>query len=126
MQKPPRPNRAAWLRHHLLSDWRGVWLPEPGQRKTQEVADLMGAVLKECGLNDRLQLEEVQEAWREIVGDFLFQHSRPDSIHRGVLQIRLLQPAVHHALMMEKGRIVNRLQQRFSAMKIKDVRFKHG
>lgn len=126
MHSHPRPNRTTWHRHQLLSDWRGVREPLPGQRAAQDVAVLMGAVLKECGLDERLQFEEMQLAWREIVGDFLFQHSKPDSIYRGVLQIRLLQPAVHHALVMEKKRIVTRLQERFTAAKIRDIRFKHG
>jgi hypothetical protein len=45
---------------------------------------------------------------------------------RGVLMVRLMQPAVHHALMMEKPRILARLREKLGHVGIKDLRFKHG
>jgi predicted nucleic acid-binding Zn ribbon protein len=87
---------------------------------------LIGPILKQCGLAERAQLEEVLEVWREIVGEFLFQQTRPDSVVRGVLMVRLMQPAVHHALMLEKPRILARLRERLGALGIKDLRFRHG
>lgn len=93
---------------------------------TVSVADLVGKVVAQAGLSERMRLEEVLAAWREIVGDFLFQHSRPDSIQRGVLMVRVLQPAVHHALTLERPRILKRLQERLKNAGIKDVRLKHG
>ncbi len=86
----------------------------------------MEGIIKQYGLAERVRLEEVLEAWRGIVGDFLFQHTRPDSVVRGVLVVRLLQPAVHHALTMEKPRILARLRERLGQAGIKDLRFKHG
>lgn len=93
---------------------------------TMTVADLVGQVVAQAGLADRMRLEEVLAAWREIVGDFLFQSSRPDSIQRGVLTVRVLQPAVHHALMVERSRILKRLREKLKNAGIKDVRLKHG
>jgi hypothetical protein len=75
---------------------------------------------------DRMKLEEVLDAWREIVGDFLYQHSRPDSIQRGVLSVRVLQPTVNHVLTMERPRILKRLQSTLKNSGIKDIRLKHG
>jgi hypothetical protein len=68
----------------------------------------------------------VLEAWEEIVGAFLFKLSRPDSIERGVLTVRLMQPTAHHALMLEKGKILKRLQAKLPDAKIRDIRFRHG
>ena len=92
----------------------------------RSVADLVGSVVTQAGLADRMRLEEVLAAWQEVVGDFLFQHSRPDSIQRGVLMVRVLQPSVHHALAMERPRILKRLQERLKNARIRDVRLKHG
>lgn len=92
----------------------------------QSVADLVGKVISQAGLGDRMKLEEVLAAWREIVGDFLFNHSRPDAIQRGVLTVRVLQPTVHHALSMERLRILKRLQSLLKNSGIKDIRLKHG
>lgn len=93
---------------------------------TLSVADLVGKVVAQAGIGDRMKLEEVLAAWRDIVGDFLFQHSRPDSIQRGVLMVRVLQPTVHHVLAAERPRILKRLQTMLKNAGIKDVRLKHG
>ncbi|HCN31262.1 MAG TPA: hypothetical protein DIT64_21645 [Verrucomicrobiales bacterium] len=113
-------------RHALVSAWRGVEDGPVLNLPTVSVADLVGKVVAQAGLSERMRLEEVLAAWREIVGDFLFQHSRPDSIQRGVLMVRVLQPAVHHALTLERPRILKRLQERLKNAGIKDVRLKHG
>ena len=97
-----------------------------GELPLKRVADLLEPIIKQAGLRERVQLEEVLAAWREIVGDFLFQHSRPDSVSRGILKVRLLQPAVHHALTMEKPRILKRLREKLGHVGIRDLRFSHG
>jgi len=86
----------------------------------------VGKIVAQAGIGDRMKLEAVLEAWQEIVGDFLFQHSRPDSIQRGILMVRVLQPTVHHALAMERPRILKRLQAKLKNSGIKDIRLKHG
>lgn len=120
------PTARQRLRHALISAWRGAEDGPVIELPTQSVADLVGKVIAQAGLGDRMKLEEVLAAWREIVGDFLFQHSRPDSIQRGVLTVRVLQPTVHHALSMERARILRRLQGLLRNTGIKDIRLKHG
>jgi hypothetical protein len=120
------PTASQRRRHALISAWRGVDEGPIIELPTFSVADLVGKVVAQAGIGDRLKLEEVLAAWRDIVGDFLFQHSRPDSIQRGVLMVRVLQPTVHHALAMERPRILKRLQTQMKSAGIKDVRLKHG
>lgn len=110
----------------MIADWRGVPDGPLLDRPVREVADLVGAVARECGIKDRLLLEDVVAAWRAIVGDFLATHSQPDTIQRGMLTVRILQPAVHHSLMMEKPRILARLKQKLGPGSVRDIRFRHG
>jgi hypothetical protein len=110
----------------MVSAWRGVDEGPILDLPTLSVADLVDKIVAQAGIADRMKLEEVLAAWRDIVGDFLFQHSRPDSILRGVLMVRVLQPTVHHALAMERTRILKKLQTQLKSAGIKDVRLKHG
>lgn len=126
MSAVKQPSRFQRQRRALISAWRGAPEPPLVDLPARQVGDLIGPILKQCGLAERLRLEEVQEVWRGIVGDFLFQHTRPDSVVRGVLVVRLLQPAVHHALIMEKPRLLARLRERLGGAGIKDMRFQHG
>lgn len=121
-----KPTRFQRHRHALISAWRGAPEPPLVDLPARRAGDLVEGIIKQYGLAERVRLEEVLEAWRGIVGDFLFQHTRPDSVVRGVLVVRLLQPAVHHALTMEKPRILARLRERLGQAGIKDLRFKHG
>jgi hypothetical protein len=113
-------------RHALLAQWRGVADGPLLNLPVRNAADLVGEVVAQSGLAERMRLEEVLAAWRGIVGDFLYQSSRPDSIQRGVLTVRVLQPAVHHALAVERPRILRRLQQQLKGAGIRDIRLKHG
>jgi len=120
------PTAQQRLRHATVAQWRGVADGPIMDLPVRSAADLVGKIVAEAGLGERMKLEEVLAAWREIVGDFLFQHSRPDSIQRGVLMVRVLQPSVHHALALERPRILKRLQERLKKSGIRDVRIKHG
>ncbi|MFM2176117.1 MAG: hypothetical protein RL015_215 [Verrucomicrobiota bacterium] len=120
------PTHSQRRRHALISAWRGVDEGPIIDLPALSVADLVGKVIAQAGIGDRMKLEEVLTAWKDIVGDFLYQHSRPDSIQRGVLMVRVLQPTVHHALSMERTRILKKLQANLKSAGIKDVRLKHG
>ncbi len=114
------------LRHHLIADWRGVEDGPLIDSPAVGLGSLIPEILKTWKLDERLHEEELSSAWRETVGDFIAQHTAPDSLKRGVLTVRILQPTIHHTLMMEKGRLLKRMQERFGKDTVREVRFRHG
>jgi hypothetical protein len=114
------------LRHNLVASWRGVEDGPLNDSETVGVGELMASILKEWRLDEKQRGEEITAAWREIVGEFFAKHTAPDTIKRGVLTIRILQPTVHYALTMEKARLLARLQERFGKSEVRDVKFRHG
>ena len=114
------------MRHRLMAAWRGVSDGPVMTLPTLSVADLAPKIVAQAGLADRVKLEDVLSAWQEIVGDLLFRLTRPDSMERGILTVRLTQPSAHHALSLEKTKILKRLQARLPEAKIRDIRFRHG
>lgn len=121
-----KPTPRQIMRHRMLSAWRGVEDGPLMDLPTLSVADLAPKIVAQAGLANRVKLEDVLAAWEEIVGAFLFKLSRPDAIERGILTVRLIQPTAHHALSLEKGKILKRLQARLPDAKIRDIRFRHG
>lgn len=121
-----KPTSKQLMRHRLVAAWRGVPDGPVMTLPTLSVADLAPKIVAQSGLADRVKLEEVLSAWQEIVGELLFKLTRPDSMERGILTVRLTQPSAHHALMLEKGKILKRLQTRLPGAKIRDIRFRHG
>lgn len=117
--------RVAEIRRRVLEDWRG--LPEDVQRPERCIpaGDALKKLLHKLGLTERLNEQEIQAAWREIVGDFLARHSLPLSVRDGVLVVQVVQPAVRYELDRTwKRSILEKLQDRFGAKAVREVRFR--
>jgi len=89
------------------------------------VAEALKKLLPKLGLTERLNEQEVQSTWREIVGDFLAEHSLPISMREGILIIQVLQPTVRYELDRTwKPEILRKLRARFGAKTIREIRFR--
>lgn len=114
------------LRARVIAEWRG--LPEvPFTKDTsQAVGTVLTKVMAALGLEKRVKEEEILSAWREVVGDFIAQHSMPLRLAEGVLQVRVLQPAMLYELNTTfRPEIVQALRKRFGKA-VRDVRFRIG
>ena len=114
------------LRYQLVSDWRGADDGPLNDCPLRTLDELVPEVMKGWRLHEKLREEDVAAAWIEIVGGMLARDTAPDGLKRGVLTIRVLQPAVHHELMMRKRQLVAKLQERFGKDELKEVKFRHG
>ena len=117
----------AAFRAAVLAEWRG--LPEKKTRpdRWQAPADLLPKLMQQLGLSERLRENEVIDAWKQIVGDFIATHSAPVSLREGVLCVRVLQPSLHYQFeTISKAEILRKLKQRFGAKIIRDLRFRVG
>jgi predicted nucleic acid-binding Zn ribbon protein len=124
-----RPQESAQqLRHRRLrAEWRGIYEAPDLRHFEKKVGDVVAAVLKRAGLNDRLAEETILREWATMVGDFLAAQSKPSSLRQGVLQVAVLQAAVRYDLERNlKREILNRLQQRFGRTVVRDIRFISG
>jgi len=121
-----KPTAAMRRRHNLIAAWRGMEDGPLMDLPVLKVGDLATKIMAQAGLANRVKLEDVLAAWEEIVGAFLFKLTRPDTMERGILTVRLMQPTAHHALMLEKTKILKRLQAKLPDAKIRDIRFRHG
>ncbi len=117
--------RVEYIRQRVLADWRG--LPDPPEKPERcvLVGDALKKLLPRLGLSERLNEQEVMDAWREIVGDFLAEHSTPASMKDGILLVQVLQPTVRYELDRTwKPEILKKLKARFGAKAIKEIRFR--
>ena len=114
------------FRHKTISDWRGLENGPLQDTPAVGIESLIPQILKVWKLDERLREDDVAAAWTEIVGEFIAKHTAPDGLKRGILMVRVLQPAIHHTLMMEKPRLLRRLQEKFGKTEVKDVKFRHG
>lgn len=114
------------LKDRVLAEWRGYWEPQDTSKYEDKIDTVVTKTLKGLGLKDRFHEEMVFEAWNEMVDDFIATQARPVSLERRVLAIQVLHATVHYELERMKGRILERMQARFGADKIREIRFRLG
>lgn len=115
------------LRNRVIAEWRGYREPVSLAARVHPVRDVLSAALKGLGLGSRVLETEVISAWKETVGEFIAQHSRPARLRDGVLYVSVLQPAIHFELEREwKAQIIQKLRARFGAKTVREVRFRVG
>src|SRR5260221_7820405 len=110
------------LRKFVVEEWRG--LPEKREeRPLVAVSAAIHQLITRLGLRERINEADIQGAWREIVGDFLAQHSQPSRLVGGILHIEVMQSSVRYELDRTwRAEILRKLQARFGKNAIKDIR----
>lgn len=116
----------ASLRARVIAEWRGLREEHFPTDTAKALGPVLARVMKEMGLETRMREEEIIAAWRDIVGDFLAQHSVPQRLADGVLHVRVLQPSMLFELERTwRPEIVRKLKKRFGRS-VRDVRFRVG
>jgi len=115
------------LRAAVINEWRGLPSRENRPDRWHMPGDLLPKLMQQFGLSERLKENEVIDAWKSIVGEFIAAHSSPVSLRAGVLFVRVLQPALHYQFeQISKPEILRKLKQRFGGKIIRDIRFRLG
>lgn len=123
----PQETAQQWRYRRLRAEWRGIYEAPDLRPFEKKVGDVVAAVLKRAGLNDRLAEETILREWASMVGDFLAAQSKPTGLRQGVLQVAVLQAAVRYDLERNlKREVLKRLQQRFGKTVVRDIRFISG
>lgn len=111
-------------RQRALSEWRGYWEPRPRPERQKMVGEVLPDLMKKLGLGERYSEQEMQEAWIEIVGEFLSNHSRPVGLSNGVLQVMVEVSVIHYDLDRKwRPIILEKMRERFGRNTIRDIRF---
>ena len=115
------------LRARVLTEWRGLPQKPPRPDRAVSAAECVQKLMQRLGLKERLQEAQVLQFWKEVVGDFIAEHSCPTRLKDGILYVQVVQPTVHYELDRSwKPEILKKLKKRFGAKTIRDVRFRVG
>lgn len=91
----------------------------------QPLSGILGEVLRECGLSERLAERSPLLSWSDIVGPKIAEHSRAVDISDGVLIIE----ADHGAWRQEVTLLIPMILQKFNALHgegtVTDIQWRH-
>jgi len=100
-----------WLRALTLKQWR---LAEPVKdpvRNISHASESLDKILEELGATGGLEEKQLQEAWLKVAGDFIAKNAKPESLKKGVLVLRVVQPTLKFQLEQMKGKLLQNFRR---------------
>ena len=117
------------IREEILGEWRGcdeAGDPNAGVHRANEFVAAILSGLRAAGAADGLDEVEVRAAWKELAGEFIARHAEPLTVKGGHLVLRVTQPAMRFHLDQMKPMLLERIQHRLGATRIRSVKFTLG
>lgn len=124
--KSSAKNRLQWIRKAVLRDWRGGDDPESLDSKTHTPNEFLAAILRASGADEGIEEERLREAWHRIAGDMVAKHTSPESLKRGCLTLKVLQPTMRFQLEQMKAQLLKNLESELGKDVVKSIRFSLG
>lgn len=113
-------------RARILIEWLGGLNPPNPSRNIHQPREFVDGLLKSIGISDGVDEARLREVWANVAGQFVAQHTVPESIRGGVLVLRVLQPAMKFHLQQMNGKLLENLHRELGADTVKKVVFKIG
>ena len=103
--------KGEWLRALTLKQWR---LAEPVKDPTRNIShagESLDKILEELGATGGLEEKQLQEAWLKVAGDFIAKNAKPESLKKGTLVLRVVQPTLKFQLEQMKGKLLQNFRR---------------
>jgi len=117
------------LRARVLNEWRPFFgdVHAPGFKSASSANQLVPLVMKQLGLEDRLQQSQVFFLWPTIVGSDIARHAQPVSLRNGLLVVACDHPMwLQEITRYSKPLILQKVQERFGKKVVRDISFRIG
>lgn len=95
-------------------------------RKVAPIGDVIKDVFERLEKEKDLSRESIEGVWGAQVGEAGVQHSKPASLKKGILTVRVDSPAWMQELTMRKRAILKGLKRALGKDRISEIHFKIG
>jgi len=92
----------------------------------QKMGDVLASLMASRGYARVISSASYEQAWQEAAGRQLAGHSRPGSVHRGVLEVTVRNSAVMQELAFRKTQLLAQLTRLIPEEKIAELKFRVG
>ena len=88
-----------------------------------KIGDLLPQLIIKYGLHRRRNLEQIEEAWRQAIGEQFAAVTQIEKLYRGTLTIKVPHSAYVQELSFRHSELVDTLAALLEEEKIKKIRF---
>lgn len=99
------------MRALALRQWRHGDPVKNPVRNIHHAGEFIDKLLEEVGASGSLEEKQLHDAWEKVAGDFIAKNSKPESLKKGVLVLRVVQPALRFQLEQMKGRLLSNFRR---------------
>lgn len=93
----------------------------------EAVAKILGLALKRYGLEKKVAQYAFVQHWVEVVGPEVAKRTKPESIYRGILMVRVTNSVWAQELSMRRGEFLTRLRPLLTPdTQVHDIQFRVG
>jgi len=110
----------------IIAEWRGGVDPPHPTRNIHQPGEFLESLLKSIGVAEGIDEQRLKDVWSQIAGEFVSKNTVPESIRRGVLVLRVLQPAMKFHLQQMSGKLLGNLHRELGKGTVKQIVFKIG
>jgi hypothetical protein len=110
-------------REQTLRDFNGVFSLPNLNRNVSEAKHFVDSIVKDIGAKEGVEHQILIASWSKIAGEFVAKHTEPYSLFRGVLVLKVVQPAMRFHLEEAKGKLLKNLQDELGKTTVKQIRF---
>jgi predicted nucleic acid-binding Zn ribbon protein len=117
------------LRAQVLREWQPFHGGPDGfsPKPANSTKNLVPAVMKQLGLEQRLQQSQVFYLWADIVGSDIARHAQPVSLRNGLLVVAVDHPVwLQELVRYDKPVILQKVRERVGKKVVRDICFRIG
>ncbi len=89
---------------------------------TQKIGDIIGELLKNPGIREKIEVAKIENIWEDAVGITIAKNTSIQRIDRGKLIVKVTTPVWRNELILKKYEIMKRLNEK-QQFKIREIRF---
>ena len=90
----------------------------------QQVGVVIKKFLKKTGLEKGVKEQEALVLWNKIVGSKISKNTKPISIKKGVLEVKVSTATWKQELQFQKIEIIKKLNKKLNKNIVKEIKFK--
>lgn len=124
--KKSQQRRRAHYTPKAVQDWQGGHTPMPSDLNCSKAADWVEKVLAGIKVSDGVEESRIREGWKAVAGEFVAAQTEVISLKRGILILRVLQPAMRFHLEQSRGELLQKVRRELGAKAVREVKLITG